>query len=33
MFKKFIIVILGVMCVTMVKPVKKASANNINLLL
>jgi peptidylprolyl isomerase len=28
MFKKFIIVILGVMCVTMVKPVKKASANN-----
>jgi len=28
MFKKFVIVILGVMCVTMVKPVKKASANN-----
>ena len=28
MFKKFIIVILGVMSVTMVKPVKKASANN-----
>ena len=28
MFKKFIIVILGVMCVIMVKPVKKASANN-----
>ena len=28
MFKNFIIVVLGVMCVTMVKPVKKASANN-----
>ena len=28
MFKKFIIVILGVMCVTMVKPVNKASADN-----
>jgi len=28
MFKNFIIIVLGVMCVTMVKPVKKASANN-----
>jgi len=28
MFKPFIIIVLGVMCVTMVKPVKKASANN-----
>ena len=28
MFKNFIIIFLGVMCVTMVKPVKKASANN-----
>ena len=28
MFKSFIIIVLGVMCVTMVKPVKKASANN-----
>jgi peptidylprolyl isomerase len=28
MFKHFIIIVLGVMCVTMVKPVKKASANN-----
>jgi peptidylprolyl isomerase len=27
MFKNFIIIVLGVMCVTMVKPVKKASAN------
>ena len=28
MFKNFIIIVLGIMCVTMVKPVKKASANN-----
>ena len=28
MFKNFIIIVLGVMCVTMVKPVKKASANS-----
>ena len=28
MIKNFIIIVLGVMCVTMVKPVKKASANN-----
>ena len=28
MFKNFIIIVLWVMCVTMVKPVKKASANN-----
>jgi len=28
MVKNFIIIVLGVMCVTMVKPVKKASANN-----
>ena len=28
MFKNFKIIVLGVMCVTMVKPVKKASANN-----
>jgi peptidylprolyl isomerase len=28
MFKNFIIIVLGVMCVTMVKPIKKASANN-----
>ena len=28
MFKYILLIILGVMCVTMVKPVKKASANN-----
>ena len=28
MFKKLIIILLGVMCVSMVKPVKKASANS-----
>ena len=28
MFKKLIIILLGVMCVTMVKPTKKASANS-----
>ena len=28
MFKKLIIILLGVMCVTMVKPVKKASASS-----
>ena len=28
MFKKLIVILLGVMCVTMVKPVKKASASS-----
>ena len=28
MFKKLIIILLGVICVTMVKPVKKASASS-----
>ena len=28
MFKKFFIIILGIMCITMVKPVKKANASS-----
>ena len=28
MFKKLLIIILGIMCVTMVKPVKKATASS-----